>query len=238
MNNRKTRNAAAQLVLTVFCLASAQAQTGGTDGGRVMAQQRDNSLAVTAGLNINLVAAPKMTDFINAMVSPSDRVNTFGTGVEFFGGVEFPISLSWGVKADYGYLFKSYTLLPQQFSQITPLFYSVHMPSVLLQYVIPGTGYFIKFAGGGGYHFGRVEYTDPLSGTMLVYRAKGAGLKAEAAGQTALSKDLYVHIGGTLRWEMLGTVKDDSGNELTYVGATAGMSMFSAGFALGVAYYF
>jgi hypothetical protein len=112
------------------------------------------------------------------------------------------------------------------------------MPSVLLQYVIPGQGFFVKLAGGGGYHFGRLESTPSWSGITTVYRAEGLGLKAEAVGQTALTNDLFVYIGGSLRWELLGSVKDSNGRELSYAGNTATLSFFASGLALGVVYYF
>jgi hypothetical protein len=212
----------------------------GGEGGRTVAVEHDNAPAVSAGLNISLISVPRLADYINTTSNGGNAASTFGTGIELFSALEFPAGESWGVKIDYGYLFKSYSIIPQA-GGTQNLFFAVHAPSLLFQYVTSGPGYFLKIAGGGGYHVGRIENTTPFYRFTTVYKAGGPGLKAELVGQTALSDNVYVHLGGTLRWELLGTVKDNNGNTLN-AGSTGSqdvsLSLFAAGVEIGVAWYF
>lgn len=212
----------------------------GGEGGRTVAIERENTPAVSAGLNVSLISVPKLVDYINTTSNAGNTASTFGTGIEFFSAVEFPAGESWGVKIDYGYLFKSYSMQPQS-GGTQDIFFAVHAPSLLLQYVTAGPGYFLKMAGGGGYHFGRVEIPRPIDRLLTVYKANGPGLKAELVGQTALSDNVYVHLGGTLRWELLGTVEDGAGKKLNAGSAGSqdvSLSLFAAGAEIGVAWYF
>ena len=229
---KRTISAAAILLLSFPVYA-------GGEGGRSVAVERDNAPAMSAGLNVSFVSIPKLVDYINLTSATGDATSTFGTGIELFSALEFPVGDSWGLKIDYGYLFKSYSIQPQFGTQ--DIFIAVHASSLLFQYVTSGPGYFLKMAGGGGYHFGRIENKTSVLGVTTIYKANGPGLKAELVGQTALSDNVYVHLGGTLRWELLGTVEDGRGNRLKATNRGAqdvSLSLFAAGVEIGAAWYF
>ena len=202
------------------------------------AVERPNSFAVSAGMGIDAAIAPGFTDYLNT-ISPSQRLPSVATDVEFFGATEFPVSDHWGIKIEYTYLFKSYSLISPFDGAAYNVFYDIQAPSALAQYVIPGKGYFVKFACGGGYHFGSVSQRVSTYGTNSSYTANGIGTKLEVAGQTAFDENLYGYIGGSLHWELLGAVKDAHGNELSYNnGPAATLSIFTVGLAFGLMYYF
>lgn len=200
--------------------------------------ERDNGLALFGGMGIHLVAAPDIVDYINAKALFSQRVDDFGTGIDFFGGGEVPLSAEWGLKVEHSYLFKSYTF-PGRAGETIDFFYAVHAPTLLVQRVYSGFGYFVKIGLGGGYHFGSAEQKVSTFGVRTTYTSSGMGVKAELVGQTAFDEQMFGYIGGSLGWEFLGELKDKSGNTLLFPNTSSGVSLryFHTGIRFGVTYY-
>ncbi len=201
--------------------------------------ERNNSFAVFGGMGVHLVSAPDVVEFINTTSAFSQRVDDFGTAVDFFGGIEFPIDGEWGMKAEHSYLFKSYSVLGN-LGGTYDFFYSVHSPSLMVQKIISGRGYFVKLGAGGGYHVGYASQKVSTFGTTTEYTADGIGVKAEIVGQTAFDDDLYGYIGGSLGWEFIGELKDNNGIELTAPNSSKPVTLqyFHAGIRFGINYYF
>ncbi|MDE3057609.1 MAG: hypothetical protein KGJ59_06605 [Bacteroidota bacterium] len=208
-----------------------------TSAQGIVPQERPNSVALAAGMGVNLVADPGMVDYINTFSYSTGRASDFAAAVDFFGACEFPVSDEWGAKIEYAYLFNSYNFASNP-AGVSTLFYDLTMPTVIAQYVIPGKGYFVKLGGGAGYHFGSVVTTDAVYGETSRYRAQGVGVKVEAAAQTAFGEHLYGYIAGDMRWEFLGTAKDQNGAALQNEGFAASLSLFSIGLIFGLTYYF
>ena len=208
-----------------------------TEGANAGTMLRTNSLSVYGGMAIALEAAPSMVDYLNTLADPTQQVQTFATAVEFFGGASLPVSESWEGGIEYGYLFKSYTL-PTAGIGTYSVFYDLNMPSVTAHYVMTGSGYFLKFGGGLGYHGGSVEQKSSFYGTDSTYTAHGVGIKADAVGQTAFDEHLYAYISGALRWELMTSPKDGQGNMLQNHGQSASLSLFAVELEFGLTYYF
>ncbi len=203
----------------------------------IVPAEHSNSFALAAGMGINVAADPGMVNYINSFSYSTDRASDFATAVDFFGACEFPVSDEWGAKVEYAYLFKSYNFASNA-AGISNLLYNVTMPTLIAQYVILGKGYFVKLGGGAGYHLGTVTATNAVYGGTSQYHAKGIGVKLEAVGQTAFDEHLYGYVAGDMRWEFLGTVKDDHGAALQNQGFAASLSLFSVGLIFGLTYYF
>jgi len=199
--------------------------------------ERANTFSLYGGMGVKLGAAPTMVDYINTIADPSQRASAFATDVEFFGGAEFPVSKEWGGALEYAYLFKSYTL-PTSNAGTYTLFYNLHMPTALVQYVLPGKGYFVKLGVGIGYHAGSVEQSNSIFGTSSTYTSHGFGAKAQVVGETEFDEHLFGYISGDMRWESFGKLKNSSGSELQNLGQTASLSMFIVGLGFGLIYYF
>lgn len=201
--------------------------------------ERKNSIAIFGGMGVHLVSAPDVVDYINTIAAFSHRVDDFGTAVDFFGGVEFPIDDEWGMKVEHSYLFKSYSVLGN-LGGTYDFFYSVHSPSLLIQKIISGRGYFLKLGAGGGYHVGYASQKVSTFGTTTEYSADGIGVKAEIVGQTAFDDHLYGYIGGSLGWEFIGELKDKKDVKLTASNSTKPVSVryVHAGIRFGINYYF
>ena len=196
--------------------------------------ERENAIAVVAGMGVNLVNTPEVVEYINATAAYGQTIDDFATAVDFFGGVEFPVGEEWGIKLEHSYLFKSYNFIATT-GATHDFFYSVQAPSVLVQKVIAGEGYFVKMGAGGGYHFGMATETISTFGITNEYSASGIGLKTEIVGQTAFDESFYGYIGGQLGWEWLGKF---SGTEATISTVkTKQLRYFFAGLRFGVTYY-
>jgi hypothetical protein len=223
--------------LVLFAGSGAIAQSSSPE--RMTAEvERPNSFAISAGMGIDAALAPGFTDYLKS-IDPEEKPSAVATDIEFFGAAEFPVSDRWGIKAEFTYLFKSYNLVSAFDGGTYNVFYSIQAPTLLAQYVIPGKGYFVKFAAGGGYHFGSVSQSVSTYGTSSSYTAKGIGTKIEVVGQTAFDEHLYAYIGGSMRWELLGTVESSDGEKLVYNnGPAATLSLATAGLTFGLIYYF
>ena len=196
---------------------------------------RANTFSLYGGMGIALADAPGLTSYINTLGDPA-IVSGFATDVEFFGGAEFPLSFEWAGVVEYSYLFKSYSLSIPEEGTYT-IFYSMHMPTAMVHYVMTGEGYFLKFGGGIGYHTGLLEQKDGY-GNDFTYTAHGIGVKAQAVGQTAFDEHLYGYIGGDLRWELLGQLKGGGGTVPPSRGKVPSLSMFVVGLSFGLTYHF
>ena len=199
--------------------------------------ERANTFSIYGGMGISLAADPHLVDYINTLADPSQQAGEFATDIEFFGGAEIPVNEDWEGVIEYSYLFKSYNLATYGAGTYT-IFYNLHLPVAMVQFVVPGKGYFVKLGGGLGYHTGSVEQKASYYGTDSTYTAHGIGVKVQAVGQTAFDEHLYGYIGGMMRWEFLGEPKDKNGSVLQNHGQTASLSMFVLGLSFGLTYYF
>ncbi len=204
-----------------------------------IAVERKNTVALFAGMGVHMVSAPDIVAYINSVSTFDQRVSDFGAAVDFFGGIEFPIDNEWGVKLEHSYLFKSYTV-PGNLGGTYEIFYANQSPSIIVQKIIVGKGYFVKFGAGGGYHFGTMSQKVSTFGTTTDYSSSGFGLKAEAVGQTAFGDNVYGYIGGSLGQEFMSDLKESSGKKLMLPNSTTTVSLnyFHAGIRFGMNYYF
>lgn len=207
--------------------------------GQTKFVERENGIAAYAGMGVAMVSAPDLVGYINATAIPSRRVNDFNTAIDFFGGIEIPLSAAWGVKIDYQYLFSSVSFTGMSGAQYD-IFYALKTPVVLIQHIITGRGYFVKLGAGAGYHFGNASEKISTFGVETEYSTRGVGVRGEIVGQTAFDENFFGYIGGQLALGWTGTLKDDSGTALsnTVRSATASLDHFSAGLRFGVMYYF
>jgi hypothetical protein len=113
----------------------------------------------------------------------------------------------------------------------------VQAPSILLQRVFSGKGYFLKIQAGGGYHFGYATEKLSIYGSETQSTAQGIGLLGEVCGQTAFDENLFGYISGVFGWEELGQLKDSKGNVIKNLTYSAALNYFHFGARFGVIYY-
>ena len=207
-----------------LCSQSVLSQPGSTSSERFY-----NGIAV--GLGVSGINAPDMIDYLNDNFTPASKLDDFAAAAEFFGSGAFQISSSWGIKIEYAYLIKTYTIpVPIQSFPDNNFTSKIHMPTVLAQYIIPGDGFLFKFGVGAGYHI--AHFSQDLYYSNTQYQTHGVGVKLEAEGNTAFDDHLYGYIAMDIRGDFMNDFKD------RVTGKTVGMNFFSIGLKFGLAYYY
>jgi hypothetical protein len=195
------------------------------------------TLGVGGGLGVTLIDAADVVDYINLQYQPTSKLQDFTPASEFFGSGEIRISESWGVKLEYSYLLKSYSV-PQPFGADYSFSYGVHMPLLMAQYLVSGRGYAFKFGGGAGYHV--AKFSEDAS--VLVsdsFTSKGVGLKIEAEGNTEFDDHLFGLITVDVRDDLMGEFRNskDAAMMIPVLNKPATMDFFSLGVKFGLIYY-
>ncbi len=191
--------------------------------------------SLSAGLGVIVVTQKDIAAYINSGFTPVQSISEMTSAAEFYGAAEFGVTPSWIARLDYGYLLKTIEI-PSPFGPNFQFTYTVHMPTLLADYRIIGRGYYIKFGGGLGYHF--IQFKEDLAGQGNTWHGAGPAVKLELNGNVQLDTHLYVDLGGELRFDFLGDLKDDSGNTLNAAGNNVSATFAGAGVRLGLLYTF
>ncbi len=223
---RFLRGAAITVVISVFFLANARAQ----------------SVSATAGLGLEYFDAPSLNKYLN-FAAPGAMPNvSFQSAIQFAGAGEFFISRDWAIGLEYGYITKTVSSSGALGSQ--QIDFSYYLPSLTLRRVIVGEGYYIQFGGGIGYHFGGLSASTPYSDKTADYSCRGVGVKLDALLDTRLGERLYARIDAEVRTEFTGVLKAANGSDLSYIDYNSGqshsvdMSFGGVGITFGLVYYF
>lgn len=188
-------------------------------------------IQVTAGLGVSAHWDPTMMDYINALTipPPGQKLTGFASASEFFITPEVQVNDDWSVGIEYSYFLKSYNVTgfyQWNFS------YTAQMPTVLVHYLAPGDGYWLKFGGGLGYAFGSLSQEFVETGGSVISRAAGPELKVDVVGNTEFDEHFWGSIGVDLRWAYAGSFK---GGIMTSVPAPK-LNFFDAGVKFGVTF--
>jgi len=188
-------------------------------------------VGLSTGLGVSYVRAIDIVDRINGTGYTSERASEFTSGAEFYGAVTIPLNKDWVAKLEYSYLVVGYNVATGgEFSA------SVHMPTVIAQYVlVDQVTYNVKGGAGLGYHFGR--YSERYVTVDAMYDGSGVGFKIDFEANTAFGETFYGYLGGDARWDFIGELSDDQ-NQTSTTGITPTLNFFSIGAKLGFTYYF
>lgn len=212
----------------VFCTHTLWAQEG---------ERTPRFLGIGTGMGVMTHSAPSLVDYINAASMPmaGQQLDEFSSAVELFIAPEFQISDDWILTLEYTALLKTYSITGRGGFQ-SEFSYVVHMPTVLLQRLVPGEGYRLKFGGGVGYHVAELEQRFPGFGSEDQFSARGFGILLDATGHTQFDEHFFGLIGLNLRWDFPGTLKREDGSPVIdrTDQSSPTMNFFAIGFRLGV----
>lgn len=186
---------------------------------------------VRASMGIDFVSIPSLKDYLEA--NYTDRLSDFSSAVNFSGSYGRMISPETQLEVELGYFLNSYNSSSSLGNY--NLTYSIIMPSLLYNYVISGNGYNFKFGGGAGVRL--LSITEKIWGdqTDYKYSSIGYGFILRAAGNTAISQDVFAHIGADVRYDVLGEPDNTMGENT--IGRVK-FSTLSFGVQLGISYQF
>ncbi len=164
------------------------------------------------GMGLDFFNSQSVVDYINqSNFSGSEELSSFSTAVNFSGEVGIKVDNNIQLAGDVTYQIYSYN------SDVTLGRYDIKfnnfMPSVLIYYMIEGTGYNFKFGGGAGLRFVSVEQTLPASAGSDKYSSTGFGFLLRAQGNTLLGDKIYANISLDIRYDING-VPENNGRKL------------------------
>ncbi|MEO8399237.1 MAG: hypothetical protein ABI550_05395 [Ignavibacteriaceae bacterium] len=200
-----------------------------------------NSLAqieLRAGMGINLLSNPTLTDYINQnYAASSNQLANFNTAVIFSleGGYFVNKTFQMGIEAAYQINSYSYPDITGKYE----FDYNIFMPSITSYYVFQGEGYNFKFGGGVGPRFSSVKETLPFTTASNSYSSTGFGFLLRADGNTALGNNVYANIGADFRYDWNGEPKNGSNKIMnSTANKNVDLNSLALGIKLGITYRF
>ncbi len=193
-----------------------------------------SGIEVTGGMGIEMAYTPVLTNYINNNYGIGSSMNTFNNSVELWVEGVTDYRDKFQIGAEFAYSYFSYT------NGVGGLIYefdkAVYMPTLLGYYVIKGYGYEFKFGVGIGYRHAVV--TEKVYASQD-YSANGFGSLLRVQAITGLMKNLYVNLGGDLRYDVIGAPKN--GNLIIYdnvLEQNVTLNSFGAVVRIGLTYIF
>lgn len=190
-----------------------------------------NQNEIRGSMGIDFVSIPSLKDYLDKL--PYEELNDLNSAINFSGSYGRMISETFQLQAEFSYLLYSFTS-----SDITgqyDLTYSILMPSLISYYVLTGAGYNFKFGGGVGVRFLTAEESLPGTGSKDKYNSTGYGFILRAEGNTAISQNVFAHIGADARYDFIGKPDETAG--INSIG-NVDFSSLSFGVRLGISYQF
>lgn len=167
-------------------------------------------------------------------IPESDKISSFGSGLEFAGGLEYQIAKRISLKADYSYYMKSVNAKSFPYQDFS---YTNHQPYLILNYIFPQEFSYIKFGIGAGYIIS--NFTVKNYGSELSYKSDGFGIKGECTFNAQIGKNFAVYLNGYVNNTFMQNLKDDKDVELLNVkNEKVDLSSLGFGLRLGAQFYF
>jgi len=196
-----------------------------------------SQVEVRGSMGVDFVSTPSLYDYFNQNFAASNnQVGSFNAAVMFSGEVDYDVSQTYEIGLDLGYRLYSYNT--QNTFGTYDLKYHNFMPTLVNYYVINGEGYQFKFGAGAGIRFLSADESLPATGTTQSYSSTGFGILLRGAGNTRLSKNVYINIGLDARYDFNG--EPTNGGKPLYNFATksnVNFNSLSVGLSLGLTFF-
>ncbi len=195
-------------------------------------------IGLGGGMVVCTIDAKNLTDYMNSYSASSQTITSWNIAGEFWVAPEFHLSADISLKIEYAYLLNSHKIDDPYSTGQLDFSYGVHMPSVIVQYMYIGRGYFLKFGGGVGYYFAVLDQKFPSYLGSSRSSASGIGLKLDASGQTPLSENVFLILGTGMRFSFIGKFHGGIFDVPPGSSRSVSMNFISLGVTLGFIYYF
>ncbi|MBI3125669.1 MAG: hypothetical protein HYZ10_14835 [Ignavibacteriales bacterium] len=188
---------------------------------------------VSASMGLDFKSMPTFRDYININFSSAgNQISSFKSAVAFGTEADYKLSKNFALGVEYNLQIDSYNGNGSTYE----ISYSLHRPSLMAYYIIPGVGYQFKLGGGVGYR--SVSLSERII-TETKYTASGFGLVFKAEGNTMLANHFYALIGGNLRYDSTGDVANGSQKIVNNsTGDKLNLNSISFGIYLGITFTF
>ncbi len=196
----------------------------------------------SAGMGINYCNNPSLKTFVEYElpfynnVPANQRLATYYTGIEFFGGAEFQISKKIAIKGEYSYFSKSYNSSYSVDYANREFTYYSHQPLLTLYYLIPQQNSFIKIGAGGG--FLSSNLTKRIYGAESNYYSTGLALRLSAVLDIQMGRSLAGYFSVFANKTFQSDLKYLNGNLLRNSNnETVNLNSFGVGVRLGIEFF-
>jgi hypothetical protein len=195
-------------------------------------------VSLSAGMGISAYSATSTSDYISAVLQlpEPEQLGDFTSAIEFFATPEVQLAHDWSLARIQ--LPCSRTAFHRPRPGTSEFSTSIHMPTLVLHYLVPGEGYWLKLGGGAGYYVSSFSQMLFGSGQTQSFRASAPGLKFEAVGNTMFDESFYGYIGLDARWGFDEAYSDSDGSSPSYQQTAPSLGFFSLGLKLGVTILF
>lgn len=181
-------------------------------------------------MGVDYGITPDFNDYLVAAIpySTGDSIKSFNAGVEFFGGFEYELSKTFGIRADYSYYVRSlsYTYSPAVFDYTI----TSHQPYIFGNYILRYDNFNFKLGAGIGYHLQQLDNRIDNS-TTLSYSSSGPSIRAEVVFAPRLSKNFHGYLSGFAFGNFYSKLKDSSG--ITLKAANSNVEASLSGYGVG-----
>ncbi len=191
-----------------------------------------------AGMTVCTIRAKSLTDYISIFALPSEKPSTWNIAGEFFAEPEVNISKDLSLRFEYAYLMNSHKITDPLSGGQYDFSYGIHMPSVIVQYMYIGKGFFLKAGVGAGYYLAGLDVKTPYTTSTARSTSHGVGVIVDGSGQTPLTENIFLTIGAGMRFSFAGQFRGGVFDLPGSSGRTVTMNFVSAGASLGAIYYF
>jgi hypothetical protein len=193
-------------------------------------------LDVSASMGLDFKSSPTFKDYINMnFAKGNDQLASFKSAVAFTTEADYKLGNNFALGLEYNLQIDSYNTAVGS-GGIYEISYSLHRPTLIAFYILPGQGYQFKFGGGLGYRYASLK---EKIYTSTDYSASGLGVIVKAEANTLLSKNLFALIGGNFRYDFLGDVSDGTHKIINNsTGENLNLSSISFGIYLGLTFTF
>ncbi len=191
---------------------------------------------VAGGMGVNLMNMPDLADYLNSLAQ-TNTYDDFSNSFEFFGSAGYRWNKNWGMKIEFGYLFKSFDVYLSAHEVYENRYY-IQTPVVILQRILVDENYFFKLGAGLGYYSALLN-RKIINDREMEYKSGGIGIKIDVEGNTPLGDNLFGYIAADLRIGLLSDMKTEE-KPLTYTrnrsDKNVNLSFFSIGLKFGLLY--
>jgi hypothetical protein len=193
-------------------------------------------ITLRGSMGIKLDNASSIYDYLNVNYAGSQQLSNFQTMVEFEGEINYLMSSALELSFNLDYSMNSFT-----FDYGVTRYecdYHQFAPSLGVYKKFPGEGYFFRIGGGVGPRFFTFNEKLPSITQVIPYSGTGIGIYARADGSTQISSRAFAYIGIDIKYDHIGSLKDNSGIILKnnfYAKEVNGAS-FTCGVKLGISY--
>ena len=198
---------------------------------------KSNDLRISVGVNPSLNR--NLRDYLYPFATGENKPSDFSTFFEIAGEYGYELTKNSQIGLEVNYEFNSYEY-DNIFSASKFRFKIDYLsPSINYYLIIKKPTYKVKIGGGIGPRFCFVSQ-NLYTTKEISYKSSGYGISLKIDGSTLFSQNLFLFIGGDVRYNIIGKLEDNNKNNLKFWGSSENLdfSILTFSIKIGFTYNF